>query len=199
MDNAINKIVTEVALGQLDSLIEKVLKADELLIKASQSANAFSKSMGTPPKTSDALNKQLQESQKLIQQLQADYKKQETALANLQKKYESLSQTKKSVNATDRQTIIDNREIRKELDGQAIANSNLTSYIQKLSVERAKASRIVADYNAQIAMGTQLTEEQSAELAQATSQFQKYDNAIKAGKKSIGDAREYVGQYERAN
>lgn len=199
MDNAINKVVTDVALGQLDSLIEKVLKADEALIKASQSANTFSKTMGNPPKTSDALNKQLQESQKLIQQLQADYKKQETALANLQKKYESLAQTKKTVNATDRQTIIDNREIRKELDGQAIANSNLTSYIQKLSVERAKASRIVADYNAQIAMGTALTEEQSAELAQATASFQKYDNAIKAGKKSIGDAREYVGQYERAN
>ena len=199
MDNAINKVVTDAVLGQLDSLIEKVLKADEALIKASQSANTFSKTMGTPPKTSDALNKQLQESQKLIQQLQADYKKQETALANLQKKYESLAQTKKSVNATDRQTIIDNREIRKELDGQAIANSNLTSYIQKLSVERAKASRIVADYNAQVALGTQLTEEQSAELAQATAAFQKYDNAIKAGKKSIGDAREYVGQYERAN
>lgn len=199
MDNAINKVVTDAVLGQLDSLIEKVLKADEALIKASQSANAFSKTMGTPPKTSDALNKQLQESQKLIKQLQDDYKKQETALSNLQKKYESLANTKKSVNATDRQTIIDNREIRKELDGQAIANSNLTSYIQKLSVERAKASRIVADYNAQVAMGTALTEEQSAELAQATTAFQKYDNAIKAGKKSIGDAREYVGQYERAN
>lgn len=199
MDNAINKVVTDAVLGQLDSLIEKVLKADEALIKASQSANAFSKTMGTPPKTSDALNKQLQESQKLIQQLQADYKRQETALANLQKKYESLAQTKKSVNATDRQTIIDNREIRKELDGQAIANSNLTSYIQKLSVERQKASRIVADYNAQVAMGTALTEEQSVELAKATSAFQKYDNAIKAGKTSIGDAREYVGQYERAN
>jgi hypothetical protein len=199
MDNAINKVVTDAVLGQLDSLIEKVLKADEALIKASQSANAFSKTMGTPPKTSDALNKQLQESQKLIKQLQDDYKKQESALASLQKKYESLANTKKSVNATDRQTIIDNREIRKELDGQAIANSNLTSYIQKLSVERAKASRIVADYNAQVAMGTALTEEQSAELAQATTAFQKYDNAIKSGKKSIGDAREYVGQYERAN
>jgi hypothetical protein len=199
MDNAINKVVTDAVLGQLDSLIEKVLKADEALIKASQSANAFSKTMGTPPKTSDALNKQLQDSQRLIQQLQADYKRQEAALASLQSKYQSLANAKKSVNATDRQTIIDNREIRKELDGQAIANSNLTSYIQKLSVERAKASRIVADYNAQVAMGTQLTEEQSAELAQATTAFQKYDNAIKAGKKSIGDAREYVGQYERAN
>ena len=199
MDNAINKVVTDAVLGQLDSLIEKVLKADEALIKASQSANAFSKTMGTPPKTSDALNKQLQDSQRLIQQLQADYKRQEAALASLQSKYQSLANAKKSVNATDRQTIIDNREIRKELDGQAIANSNLTSYIQKLSVERAKASRIVADYNAQVAMGTALTEEQSAELVQATAAFQKYDAAIKAGKASIGDAREYVGQYERAN
>jgi hypothetical protein len=199
MDNAINKVVTDAVLGQLDSLIDKVLKADEALIKASQSANAFSKTMGTPPKTSDALNKQLQDSQRLIQQLQADYKRQEAALASLQSKYQSLANAKKSVNATDRQTIIDNREIRKELDGQAIANSNLTSYIQKLSVERAKASRIVADYNAQVAMGTALTEEQSAELVQATAAFQKYDAAIKAGKASIGDAREYVGQYERAN
>lgn len=199
MDNAINKIVTEQALGQVQTLIDKVLEADKAFIQLSQSANATSKILQVPPKTSDALNKQLQESQKLIKQLQDDYKKQESALVSLQKKYESLANTKKSVNATDRQTIIDNREIRKELDGQAIANSNLTSYIQKLSVERAKASRIVADYNAQVAMGTALTEEQSAELAQATTAFQKYDNAIKAGKKSIGDAREYVGQYERAN
>lgn len=199
MDNAINKIVTEQALAQVQLLIDKVYEADMAFIQLSQSANATSKILQSPPKTSDALKKQLQETQKILKQLQDDYKKQETALANLQKKYESLAQTKKTVNATDRQTIIDNREIRKELDGQAIANSNLTSYIQKLSVERAKASRIVADYNAQIAMGTQLTEKQSAELAQATASFQKYDNAIKAGKKSIGDAREYVGQYERAN
>ena len=199
MENAINKVVTEKALADLEKLTDSVLKADEALIKASQSANAFSKTMSIPPKTSDALNKQLQETQRILKELQNDYKKQETALANLQKKYEGLSAAKKQGNATDRQTIIDNREIRKELDGQAIANSNLTSYIQKLSVERAKASRIVADYNAQVAMGTALTEEQSAELAQATASFQKYDSAIKAGKSSIGDAREYVGQYERAN
>lgn len=199
MDNAINTVVTEKALADLEKLAKLVMDADEALIKASQSASSFSKTMSTPPKTSDALNKQLEETQKILKELQNDYKKQETALANLQKKFESLSAAKKQTSAADRQTIIDNREIRKELDGQAIANSNLTSYIQKLSVERAKASRIVADYNAQVAMGTALTEEQSAELAQATASFQKYDNAIKAGKKSIGDAREYVGQYERAN
>jgi len=199
MENAINTVVTEKALADVERLAKLVLEADKAFIKASESGYAFSKSMSTPPKTSDALNKQLQETQRILKELQNDYKKQETALANLQKKYEGLSVAKKQGNATDRQTIIDNREIRKELDGQAIANSNLTSYIQKLSVERAKASRIVADYNAQVALGTALTEEQSAELSQATASFQKYDNAIKAGKKSIGDAREYVGQYERAN
>jgi len=61
-----------------------------------------------------------------------DNKKQETALANLQKKYESLAQTKKTVNATDRQTIIDGRVIRRDLDEEAVKTSTLTTYIQKL-------------------------------------------------------------------
>lgn len=199
MENAINTIVTDQAIKQVDKLIEKLDIAEKKMDDSINAAMEFNKALSTPPKTSDALNKQLQESQRIIRQLQADYKAHDTALANLQKKYEQLAATKKTVSATDRQTIIDNREIRKELDGQAVANSTLTSYIQKLSVERASASRIVADYNAQLAMGTKLTDEQSVELVQATASFQKYDNAIKAGKKSIGDAREYVGQYERAN
>jgi len=197
--SAINEIVTKEALEQLQNLIDKIRQADKAFLEMSAEGKKAFQAMATPPKTSDALNKQLKESQRLIRELQQDNKKQETALANLQKKYESLAQTKKTVNATDRQTIIDGRVIRRDLDEEAVKTSTLTTYIQKLSVDRAKASRIVADYNAQIAMGTALTEEQSAELAQATASFQKYDNAIKAGKKSIGDAREYVGQYERAN
>jgi hypothetical protein len=199
MENAINKIVSDKALGEVERLIVVLDSAEKRLDSVIQTAGEFNKALSVPPKSSDALNKQLAESDRLIKQLQTDYKAHEATIASLQKKIEQLSATKKTATATDRQTIIDNREIRKELDGQAIANSNLTSYIQKLSVERAKASRIVADYNAQVAMGTALTEQQSAELAQATASFQKYDNAIKAGKKSIGDAREYVGQYERAN
>ena len=197
--SAINEIVTKEALEQLQNLIDKIRQADKAFLEMSAEGKKAFQAMATPPKTSDALNKQLKESQRLIRELQQDNKKQETALANLQKKYESLAQTKKTVNATDRQTIIDGRVIRRDLDEEAVKTSTLTTYIQKLSVDRAKASRIVADYNAQVAMGTALTEEQSAELAQATASFQKYDNAIKAGKKSIGDAREYVGQYERAN
>ena len=199
MDNAINKIVTEQALAQVQSLIDKVYEADKAFIQLSQSANATSKILQSPPKTSDELNKQLKVTNQLLKDLNANFKQTDTASANLVNSATKLANSKKTLNQEYRNEIINNREIRKELDGQAIANSNLTSYIQKLSVERAKASRIVADYNAQIAMGTQLTEEQSAELAQATASFQKYDNAIKAGKKSIGDAREYVGQYERAN
>jgi hypothetical protein len=199
MENAINKIVSDKALGEVERLIVVLDSAEKRLDSVIQTAGEFNKALSVPPKSSDALNKQLAESDRLIKQLQIDYKAHEATISSLQKKIDQLSATKKTATATDRQTIIDNREIRKELDGQAIANSNLTSYIQKLSVERAKASRIVADYNAQVAMGTALTEQQSAELAQATASFQKYDNAIKAGKKSIGDAREYVGQYERAN
>jgi hypothetical protein len=199
MDNAINTVVTEKALADLEKLAKLVLEADKAFIKASQSGHDFSKTMSTPPKTSNELNNQLKTTNDLLKQLVSNSKQSQTATDNLIKTTEKSVQANKSLNQEKRNQIINDREERKNLDANAIANSNLTSYIQKLSVERAKASRIVADLNAQVAMGTALTEGQSAELAQATASFQKYDNAIKAGKKSIGDAREYVGQYERAN
>lgn len=199
MAKSINNVVTEKVLNDIDALVKKLVEADEALISASKSGKTFSNSISTPPSNSGQLNKELKESQRLIQQLQKEQKSYENTLNSLKSKIDALTATKKTQTAQDRQTVIDNREIRKELDGQAIANSNLTTFIQKLSVERQKAAKIVADYNAQIALGNSLTDQQQKELAESTAAFTKYDAAIKAGKQSIGDAREYVGQYERAN
>jgi len=199
MSNSLNKVIEQVAYKQVEDMIVYLEMLDEQFLKTSKTARENAKLFGIPSVNNSDLNKKLLESQKIIKQLQDDYKKNQDALDKLTKKVDEHTKAKAKMTQEGRNAIIDAREERKILDGNAVANSNLTTYIQKLSVERAKASRIVADYNAQIAMGNKLTEEQSQELTQATAQFQKYDNAIKAGKTSIGDAREYVGQYERAN
>lgn len=199
MAGTLNRVVEEVAREQVYKLIGDLELLDQQLIDSSKNAKNFSKSFSMPTLSNNDMNKKLLESQRIIKQLQADYKKQEEQLNKLSQATTKHTTAVNKLTQEQRNEIINNREIRKELDGNAIATSNLTTYIQKLSVERLKASRTVSDYNAQIAMGNALTEEQSAELATATASFQKYDNAIKAGKKSIGDAREYVGQYERAN
>lgn len=199
MANSLNKVVEQVAYKQVEDLIVYLEMLSEQIISTSKTAKANQISFGTPASSNNDMNKKLAESQAIIKQLQKEYKLQQDALEKLTKKVDEHAKAKAKMTQEGRNAIIDAREERKILDGNAVANSNLTTYIQKLTVERAKASRIVADYNAQIAMGNKLTEEQSQELSQATAQFQKYDNAIKAGKKSIGDAREFVGQYERAN
>jgi predicted nucleic acid-binding Zn-ribbon protein len=136
MAKSINKTVEEKAIADIDLLIKKLVEADEALIQASKSGKTFSNSITAPPATSGQLNKELAEAQKIISQLQKEQKAYEGTLASLKSKVDALSAAKKGATAQDRQTIIDNREIRKELDGQAIANSNLTTFMQKLSVER---------------------------------------------------------------
>lgn len=199
MAGALNKVIEQVAFKQVEEMIVYLELLSEQIISTSKTAKASQISFSSPSKSNDEMNKKLLESQKIIKQLQSDYKKQEEQIRKLSEATVKHTNAVNKLTQEQRNEIINNREIRKELDGNAVATSNLTSYIQKLSVERLRASKIVADYNAQIAIGNALTEEQTAELAQATASFQKYDNAIKAGKKSIGDSREYVGQYERAN
>jgi len=199
MENAINTTVTEAGLKQLDKLIEKLEAAEAKFDSTTNSVIDFYKTLGTPPKTSDALNKQLAESDRLVKQLQTDNKKLQDSYDALLIKTVKLTEAKKANSKAIYDNSVNQGILLRGVKEEEVLTSNLTTYMQKLAVERSRAAKTVADYNAQVAMGNALTEEQTAELAQATAQFTKYDNAIKAGKKSIGDAREYVGQYERAN
>lgn len=193
MSNAIDSVVSKQAQQGLDSLYDSLQKTHKEIIEMSKIQLNFNgnKSSNTPQDFSASieqykkLNAQIEENNRKITQLEA--------------KIKSLRATRQSSQKADALEIINQRELRKNADAEAISQSNLTSIIAKLSVERAKSARIVADYNALIALGNTLTEQQSQELIEATANFNKYDKAIKAGKLSIGDAREYVGQYERAN
>jgi hypothetical protein len=196
----LNRFIKEQATEEVKDALIWLEKLDEKVIKLSQTVKANAISFGGPQAGSNNdLNKRLAESDKLIKQLTEDQKKNEQVIAKLTAAVEKYTAAKGKETQERRNSIIEAREERKEMDMNAVAHSNLTTYIAKLSVERLRASKTVADYNAMIQMGTQLTDAQTAELEQATAQFQKYDAAIKAGKKSIGDAREYVGHYERAN
>lgn len=197
--SALNRVIEEVVKKQIEEVIVYLELLDEKIIETSKNAKKNAISFGTPSTSNADLNKKLAESDKLLKDLKKQYDDQAQALAKLTKKVEEHTKARAKQTQEGRNAVIESREERKILDGNAIATSELTTYIQKLSVERNKASRVVADFNAMQKMGIALTEEQSNELAQATVQFQKYDAAIKAGKASIGDAREYVGQYERAN
>lgn len=196
---ALNRVIEEVAYKQVEDMIVMLEMLSEQIIKTSKDAKVNQVSFGTPATSSTDMNKKLAESAAIVKKLQSEYNNLQKSYTDLVTKVDKYTTAKKNNTTAITNNSIAQSQLLKNVKEEEILNTNLTTYIQKLSVERIRASRVVADYNAQIAMGTALTEEQSAELAQATAQFQKYDTAIKAGKKSIGDAREYVGQYERAN
>lgn len=196
---ALNRVIEERAFKQVEDMIVLIEMLSEQIIATSKTAKANQISFSTPSTSNGDMNKKLTESRAIVLKLQADYKELQKSYDSLVKKVENYTTAKKNNTVAITNNSVAQSQLLKLTKEEEVLNTGLTTYIQKLSVERIRASRTVADYNAQIAMGTALTEEQTQELAQATAQFQKYDNAIKAGKKSIGDSREYVGQYERAN
>lgn len=199
MDNSINKTVSAKSIADLEKLILVLEKAEAQMDKTITKADSMMAALSKPPKTSGELNKQLTESDRIIKQLEADNKKLQSSYDGLITKVAKLTEEKKKMSASDRQTVIDNREIRKELDAQAVANSNLTTYLQKLTTERNKSKSAVADYNAQVAMGVAMSKKQQDAYAAEYASFIKLDNAVKAGKTSVRDATENVGHYEKAN
>jgi len=199
MATSLNKVVEEVAKKQVEDLIVLMEMLSEQIISTSKTAKANQIQFATPSTSNGDLNKKLVESRAITLKLQADYKELQKSYDQLIKKVDNYTTAKKNNTTAITNNSVAQSQLLKLTKEEEVLNTGLTTYIQKLSVERIRASRTVADYNAQIALGTKLTDAQTAELAEATIQFQKYDNAIKAGKASIGDAREYVGQYERAN
>jgi len=196
---ALNKVIEQVAYKQVEDMIVYLELLSEQIIKTSQDAQKNKIAFAAPATSTGDMNKKLLESRAIILKLQGDYKNLQDGYDKLIKKVDAYTVAKKNNTTAITNNSISQSQLLKNVKEEEVLTSSLTTYIQKLSVERIRASRTVADYNAMIQMGTALTEEQTAELAQATAQFTKYDNAIKAGKKSIGDSREYVGQYERAN
>jgi len=199
MATSLNKVVEEVAKKQVEDLIVLMEMLSEQIIATSKTAKANQIQFATPSTSNGDMNKKLAESQTIIKKLQIEHNKLQDSYTQLAKKVDNYTTAKRNNTTAITNNSVAQSQLLKLTKEEEVLNTGLTTYIQKLSVERIRASRTVADYNAQIALGTKLTDAQTAELAAATIQFQKYDNAIKAGKASIGDAREYVGQYERAN
>jgi len=196
---AINRIIEDIATKKVEEAIVLLEMLSEQIIETSKTAKANQIQFGTPATGNNDMTKKLADSEAIIKKLQSQYNNLQKSYTDLISKVDKYTTAKRNNTVAITNNSVAQSQLLKLTKEEEVLNTNLTTYIQKLSVERLRASRIVADYNAQVAMGTALTEEQSAELAQATAQFTRYDNAIKAGKKSIGDAREYVGQYERAN
>lgn len=199
MAKSINKVVEKKAFDELQSLLTTLVSVRESFTQTSEEARKFASGLRLPATSNDDLNKKLKESNDLLKKLQAEYKAQESTIQSLQSKIDGLRQARAAGNKQSALEAINQRELRKAADGEAVAQSNLTTFIQKLSVERMKHSKVVADLNAKLQMGINLSEQEQKQLMESTAAFTKYDAAIKAGKQSIGDMREYVGQYERAN
>jgi len=199
MATSLNKVVEQVAYKQIEDMIVLMEMLSEQIIATSKTAKANQIQFATPSTSNGDLNKKLVESRAITLKLQSDYKELQKSYDQLIKKVDNYTIAKKNNTTAITNNSVAQSQLLKLTKEEEVLNTGLTTFIQKLSVERIRASRTVADYNAQIALGTKLTDQQSQELAEATIQFQKYDKAIKAGKASIGDAREYVGQYERAN
>lgn len=196
---ALNRVIEEVAYKQVEDMIVMLEMLSEQIIKTSKDARTSKIDFGTPSGSNDEMNKKLLESEAITKRLQKQYTDLQKSYTDLVNKVDKYTTAKKNNTTALTNNSISQSQLLKNVKEEEVLTSSLTTYIQKLSVERIRASRVVADYNAMVALGITLTEEQKIELDLATASFRKYDAAIKAGKTSIGDAREYVGQYERAN
>lgn len=206
MSNSINKVIEQVAYKQVEDMIVYLEMLDEQFLKTSKTARETSKSFSMPSGNNSELNKKLLESQTIIKQLQKDYKNSQDAIDKLTKKVDAYTKAternnteKKKLSERDRQYVIDAREITKIQDNEARVLSGLTTYLQKLIAVRGQYAQTIETYNAKMAMGVKLSNDEQFELYQSVEAHKKYDNAIKAANASTGKAHEYIGQYERAN
>lgn len=203
---AVNKLIEEIAKKQVEEAIVLLEMLSHQIIETSKTAKANQIQFSTPTTSNGEMNKKLAESEAIIKKLQTQYSALQKSYGDLTTKIDKYTTAveknttqKKKLSERDRQYVIDAREVTKTQDNEARVLSGLTTYMQKLVAVRHQYAQTIADYNAKVAMGVKLSNQEQLELYESTVAHKKYDDAIKAGNLSVGKAQEFVGQYERAN
>ena len=185
---------------ELAKNIKAVIDANEELKRsAKESFELMKKFSVTTDKTEFVRlnNKQIEVSNKAAKA----YEDQGKALAKVdeerQKSMTSLLRTTNKLQNVNTETNKQNIQAKETLKQQnREIRLNLT-FMGQLINKRDKARKSVQEFQAQLALGKKLSDQEQRELKQSTKEFQKYDKAVKGIRKSTNQFQENVGNYPK--
>lgn len=183
-DNAIDLIVAKEAYAQLDKLITGLNEVDAKVADTVAKANAQFKNMGsiTTPSMSGDNSAQMAELNQKIKELSETTKKYETQI-------KALSEAKKTYSRTVSQESVDTTIANKNAREAFQATSKLISEYDKLDLAHKKAMKSAQAIGAQYGST-------SKEFLQASVNFKKLDDEIKAIDATLGKNNRNVGNYK---
>lgn len=183
-DNAIDLIVAKEAYAQLDKLITGLNEVDAKVADTVAKANAQFKNMGsiTTPSMSGDNSAQMAELNRQIKELSDTTKKYETQI-------KALSEAKKNYNRTVSQESVDTTIANRNAREAFQATSKLISEYDKLDLAHKKAMKSAQAIGAQYGST-------SKEFLQASVNFKKLDDEIKAIDATLGKNNRNVGNYK---
>ncbi len=188
--NAIDLVITQDAIKQVDNLISKLSLAESEMLKLAQASLTASKSVSgisTPSGLSASsgdnatINAQLKAQSDIISKLNKE-------IQGLNDKMIKLNETKRNTNKLTADEIVANQELRKEAIQTARENSALIGSYQKLNIEHQKAIKTAQD--AAVTYG--LT---SKEFQNASEKANKLDQELKTIDATLGKNTRNVGNY----
>jgi len=111
----------------------------------------------------------------------------EKSLISTKRKNELASES------TNRALIKEREELRK----QNLEIKRSLTFVGQLTSKRDQARKSIQEYQAKLALGKKLSDQEQRELRESTVEFKKYNKAIKIIKESTGQFQENVGNYPK--
>ena len=181
---------------ELKALEGDLTGLNKVLFNISTSANKTAKSFSDikAPKEVEQKIKDIADSEELLLQTQKQRKKtQEDLIKTTARLNTALDETNQAL-INQR---LDLQQQNKLLKDSAVLSSRYTSELQKATVIRNKLARTIQDLNLKRSLGIKLSDKEQKELKQSTTEFQKYDKAIRNARKSVGRFQDNVGNYPK--
>lgn len=183
-NNAIDLVITQDAIKQVETLVSKLELADAELLKISKSASGASGSIRniTTPKDVD---KAVSDFASLNNELQ----KQNTIIKGLEAQISKLAQVRAVSNKASAEEIVNNRVLNQNALQQAKAVSNMIGAYEKLHIEHQKAFKDAQ--NIAVTYGTA-----SDEFKKAAEKANLLDTELKSIDADLGKHTRNVGNYK---
>ena len=196
MSNSVNdsiKVIDSQLVGIEKRLSENLSKIIEISKASRELSDLFTK-INKPSSVSDTLKT----SKKNTEQLNALLKEQNRLEKNLISTQAKKELATESVNKSVIKGRLELQQQNKAIKEAAVLSSRLSTEMQKQSIIRNQLAKTIQDLNLKKNLGIKLSDKEQKELAQSTSEFKKYDKAIRSAKESVGRFQENVGNYPKA-
>jgi tape measure domain-containing protein len=190
MANAIDLVVTQDAIKQVENLVLKLKEADKELLKASADALALSRQLASINTPSGLGNNQNNNAQ-----LTAQIQQQAQAIAQLQAQITKLTAARQRSNQTTAEEAVNNSILNRQAMQVATINSTLAGAYQRLSAEQARSATAVQNLVSRGRLATQTQRQYNQELERAQRDFTALNTRVLAADRAVGRFNRNVGNY----